>query len=789
MKRSLLNPLLLGSIILWLFAPAWREGRTLWVRDNLVNFLPNHAYWIERVRSGELPHWNPYVAGGMPFAADPVQGTFYPPRLLALLVQDPVLSFNLLIGLHLFILGWGFERFLRKFGTGRIAALAGGLTVMLSGTFLNSTYLVEFLYAQAWTGWLLCAALDFARGRASQAASGRPGFWIAFFGGLMLLAGEPQTFIVNWGVLLLFWLFVPIGAETVFTRRAGRAILGCTLFGALAIGIGIVQWFPARYLIEETARGALGFGLKDAEGCGFHPARWFELIVPGFFGDDAGDLTLWSPKIACIGHSTLYISTIYVGLLAVLLAIFGIVEGRPRRIILWTGVLTILAGLLATGPQSPLDIYSVLYRVLPGWNRFRNTERLLPWMTMGLGLLAGFGLDRLRTKTNQIHLFILSAACLACWTVFAIIDWPGISKAFDPHSYLYLKDVVSRSVQAGSVSAIMAAGLFGAAFVFRSRKILFLVPLLIAVDLIGYAPELLEFWPEPGFPRTESNVMTAIRQAAGKDGFPYPPRFTGPSITLVPLTRTSIVNLREATRIRWLLADPDFNIFYHLASSETMNSFVTRRAADARQYLQPDRFESLWGNSVLLLPKGTAVPDPAYELREDFGLVGLAWNRGNRSRVVCPGKWTRLPDDGSVLRYWKERGLTVDFADETTGPFPASGKAEPASRCIVTSWAPEKYEIEVDLSADSPVVLRESFAKGWTASLADENNRTLAVYPANHVQQAVFPGPGKHRIRFEYRTPGLGIGIAGTAISLLLAIWTGRRFGYESGPLDPARSH
>ena len=45
---------------------------------------PSRAINISASRSGEVPLWNPYNNGGLPFIADTQAAVFYPPRLLTI---------------------------------------------------------------------------------------------------------------------------------------------------------------------------------------------------------------------------------------------------------------------------------------------------------------------------------------------------------------------------------------------------------------------------------------------------------------------------------------------------------------------------------------------------------------------------------------------------------------------------------------------------------------------------------------------------------------------------------
>jgi hypothetical protein len=84
-------------------------------------------------------------------------------------------------------------------------------------------------------------------------------------------------------------------------------------------------------------------------------------------------------------------------------------------------------------------------------------------------------------------------------------------------------------------------------------------------------------------------------------------------------------------------------------------------------------------------------------------------------------------------------------------------------RAKVVSRRPGEYVIEVENDADAYLVLSEAYYPGWRAEV---DGRSVDVVPANHLIQAVRLPPGKHVVRFSYRSRFL---IAGMAIAALAA--------------------
>ncbi len=757
---------LLAAVTVWLFLPALADGKSLWYRDVGANFLPNHAYWHERVFQGELPHWNPYSGGGMPFAADPVQGTFYPLKALMLLSSDPVAGFNLLVGVHFFLLAIGMYRMLRSFGTGEPAALLGSLTALLGGVTANSTILIQFLYAQTWLPWMLEAANAFAKDRRF-----RSGMMISIFGSLILLAAEPQTFIISLGILFVFWLCVPgpAGDSRGPAARMAQAVSASVLYGSLAIGCSLIQWLPAAYLAGESIRATEGLPLPLAEACSFAPIRFLELVIPRVFGDDVARYTVWDPALACSDlNPTFYLSSIYIGAVPVVFTAFAFGWNRIQPLAKWALLVALLSGVIALGHYSPLDFYSVLFHWLPTWNRFRFPERLLPFFVLGLTVLASIGFDRFwqaetfRDWTAKILLGI--AMCVALLAF--LIPWsdllaggPGPYRGW-AKEWIEFTAVHFKTYSAGLVLVILTAVLANSRWALIAA-----VPLLVA-DLSWNASHLVNFQDNARLFRDRPQVAVYLDRF--RDGPASPPvHYSAPDQLMIPRSIEGIPDavLTGEYRVRGLALDSQ--ILWGHSASKTGNTMVSARIEELRRVLDDDRYEAVQG-SVVKVVSGTAeMPGRTYgepvEV-DGFRLFPLAKAGG---RVLCPVRWTGVNTDTEALGVMAgpDRGASFDPEASAVVEGRTGGERQtPATVCGVTRWSEEEYDLEVNQLDDGPVVLRELHSAGWTASL--ENGRPLQVYPANHIHQAVFPGAGHHRITFRYRTPGLVTGAVLSALTL-----------------------
>ena len=57
-------------------------GGTVVGKDTITQYYTWYSYLGERLRSGDIPGWNPYQFAGAPFAGDPLSGWTYLPAMV-----------------------------------------------------------------------------------------------------------------------------------------------------------------------------------------------------------------------------------------------------------------------------------------------------------------------------------------------------------------------------------------------------------------------------------------------------------------------------------------------------------------------------------------------------------------------------------------------------------------------------------------------------------------------------------------------------------------------------------
>ena len=126
--------------------------------DNISFWAPSTAFWTDQVRQDSAPLWNPYILGGVPFAADINHGLFYPPNWIALKLSAPA-AIAVLISVHIALAVYGFFLFLRSEEIPGVFAVWGGLLFAFSASFLSLFNHVVMLESMAWLPRLPLALL------------------------------------------------------------------------------------------------------------------------------------------------------------------------------------------------------------------------------------------------------------------------------------------------------------------------------------------------------------------------------------------------------------------------------------------------------------------------------------------------------------------------------------------------------------------------------------------------------------------------------------------------------
>ncbi len=330
--------------------------------------------------SGEEPLWATNPFGGMPgvmvtrVASIPGLDTFFDALRS---VMWPLSHLVALLG-GLYGLVYALTR---RHGPAVVAALVFGLTTYLA-ILLPAGHNSKYI-ALCYTPALFWAFFEAVRRPRLLSA-----LLFAVALGLNIRAGHPQiTYYAAWA-LGLWWIAEGVGAgRSGQVARFGRATAFLALGSVLAIGMSAHPLVQQIEYKTYTIRGAESASASGADDAFRYAMAWSQgwaemltLLVADAFG--GGGQTYFGPKAFTAGPH-------YVGGVAVLFAIVGLVYGR-RRVAWSLGAALALMLVFALG-ENAAALNRLAYDLVPLFKSFRVPETWLSVAACLIAILAGLG--------------------------------------------------------------------------------------------------------------------------------------------------------------------------------------------------------------------------------------------------------------------------------------------------------------------------------------------------------------------------------------------------------------
>ena len=351
----------------------WATARPAEAQNSLLNDPPTAYFTLMSLVKNDWRafHWNPYVASGIPGWGSSAAAVLSPFILIPTLALPLAWVWTGIIFIKLNVAFFFAYCWLREERLGKRGAAVGAILFAAAGP-LAVRWFWQATNATALYPALLWVALRTARGK-------RTPLWAT---GLIALAyavaGFPATMAYGAYLAAAYFVFVVLRDR----RWSWRAITTVLIAVALAALIALPSLVPFVRLVRST--GYLGTRVTAATDHVF-PLRHFLLFVsPDHLGNN-GDRINWVGDRA-LGVLNNYVeATVYVGLMAIPLALIAIANRRARARWFWLAALAVMLACMFGLP--PL---ARLVGALPGF-KYSALTRLQLVLPAAVAYLAAAG--------------------------------------------------------------------------------------------------------------------------------------------------------------------------------------------------------------------------------------------------------------------------------------------------------------------------------------------------------------------------------------------------------------
>ncbi|HKY73992.1 MAG TPA: hypothetical protein VJ246_01615 [Patescibacteria group bacterium] len=386
-----------------MFFPVFFLNKTFFSGDNFSLLIPGKMYFVDSIRSGSFPLWNPYLMGGQPFFADINQSILYPSTVLFFLFPA-VTALNATILLHMTIGGLGIYAIARSLKQEHVQALIASTLWMLSIQVVSIANNITDIQSKAWIPWVLYVAI-----RTSEEGFTLKNVLRATAVLLLcILGGHPYQF---WYAVIMAGSYLVCSKGKSFFSKTGTFIIA----GILAIGILLFQFVPFFEMLSQSTRTRIN--TQEVFSGSLPPSLLIELIIPNFFNDPAAGIS-WGANWGIPKFTQGYVTAI--GLVAVVIfALFHTKKTREQKILLGLA----FAGLLLSHGRY-IPYWETIYRYIPLIRSIRSPGIFITLWVVATPILASWALSDLHDRIKKKQFLVYALSGIAVLLLFLRISYP-----------------------------------------------------------------------------------------------------------------------------------------------------------------------------------------------------------------------------------------------------------------------------------------------------------------------------------------------------------------------------
>ncbi len=707
--------------------------------DQIAEMIPwSNLAWLQ-VHQGHLPLWNPFNGLGLPLAFNWQSGVFSLPSVIS--YAFPLrLSYSVQIVITMLIAGTGAYALARVLHVGIIGCATAGTVFELSGSFVGW---LGYPHASvmSWAGWLLAVAVLIVRG-------GHRLRNITLFAVIMafaVYAGQPEILTM----LLVSALVVVVTMVVVRTRTSwpgrswGRPLIDLVLAIGAGLALGAPLILPGLQVLSASTRNSGALVAKTPVGKSLPPHDLFHLLVQGYNG-----LPIAGSHV--FGDTVYFDTAAYVGVVAVALAVLGLVRRWRRPGVAALGVLAVVTTVVVFAP--PVE---AVFLHLPQIQTI-DWHRELMALGLCLAVLAGVGMDVVvRQEGWRSTVLVLGGVLAGCLLLLLVLLLVGTSGLSAVDAALRRRSLLWPLITTGL--ALITVGGLATWSARKDRSSSSRPPrpsagqvagiLLLSVETAFLIASGAPLWSSSAHGVSPSPSVSALARSVGSAtvGFGSYTCFDGPSTTALGIL-------------------PETNILYGVHEFDFYDPILPRT------YFRSWSGVSDTGAGVPIFNSFCpAIATAAQARRFGVGYVLVSHGAEGPTGAV----FVRQVDDEDLYRIPGSSAATLTPATPGGGYPPAGAEGTPVA---VSHPSPSRWRIETSSPTDQVLRLHLTEQDGWHATI---DGRALATAPyADVMIQARVPA-GRHVIELSYWPPlftvGLVVAVCCIIVLTVASLAAGRR--------------
>ncbi len=735
-KRSPAEPVLLqlktwmvGAIFLLLtliFHSSILFGDKFLWEDFVEQEFPFRNLAASSLAQGILPHWDPYIFGGMPFMADIQAAFWYPTNLLqTLFVSNGHVSAGVMewfILLHYAVAGFGMFFFVRKIlALDDWSSLFAGITYAFSGYIVAQAMHQMIVYHMALFPWVV---YFFMRGLGSWKHALTAGVLL----GTMYLGGHPQStlyFTFALGVIAFYALTKLARSETE-RKLDAVTVLRAAIPVIIGLGIFAIQLLPSNELAALSRREVMTYDKSVDGSLAF--GNLLTLVVPHLFGltNAARD------ALVPYWNGAYYLSwetAIYIGVLPLFFALVALMIRRQPWMALFAG-LALFAVLFALGDH--FFVYRIFFN-LPLFNKLRTPARMMMVFSFAMSVLAGMGLAQaLRSSLNEKRtiLWSLAGTLVLIWLLPIVggVTAKSFLATAPPEANASMSWAAGQA--AFPVLGMVVIALLWTMGKLRSTSLAISVIAVTVIELFSYGMNLNASQEDPAEAyNAQPQLVEQIKADQEKE---------------VSRART-----REGNA---MLLKRNAGAYHRIQLMEGYNPLVLQRVSPEMKNLegQADLMNIKWS----IYMKGQ---------QPDFGMRASYLPRARMYYKID------VRSD-SLARQVLKQDSTYDYRTTLLleeKPLIEMGPADPAAKAIITSYGQNEIKLNVTTASNGMLWLSEVYYPAWKAYVDD---KPVKIYRAFTSLRAIEVPAGSHTVVLRYESDAFKTGSMITLVTLLLSL-------------------